>query len=59
MSNRNSPRHESNNNWMRTPMDRFVRGGQTINLQIRETIHLIKIMLWYQLASVSWSSLCG
>ena len=45
MSSRNSPRHESNNNWMRTPMDRFVRGGQTINLQIRETIHLIKIML--------------
>lgn len=26
-------------------MDRFVRGGQTINLQVRETIHLIKIML--------------
>lgn len=45
MSSRNSPRHESNNNWMRTPMDRFVRGGQTINLQVRETIHLIKIML--------------
>ena len=45
MSNRNSPRHESTNNWMRTPMDRFVRGGQTINLQVRETIHLIKIML--------------
>ncbi|NQY97506.1 MAG: type IV secretion system DNA-binding domain-containing protein [Henriciella sp.] len=45
MSSRNSPRHDSNNNWMRTPMDRFVRGGQTINLQVRETIHLIKIML--------------
>jgi len=45
MSSRNSPRHESTNNWMRTPMDRFVRGGQTINLQVRETIHLIKIML--------------
>ncbi|HBX94484.1 MAG TPA: hypothetical protein DEG79_16780, partial [Hyphomonas sp.] len=26
-------------------MDRFVRGGQTINLQVRETIHLVKIML--------------
>lgn len=45
MSSRNSPRHESTNNWMRTPMDRFVRGGQTINLQVREMIHLIKIML--------------
>jgi type IV conjugative transfer system coupling protein TraD len=45
MSSRNSPRHDSTNNWMRTPMDRFVRGGQTINLQVRETIHLIKIML--------------
>jgi|GEM_PF-6000818 len=38
MSSRNSPRLESANNWMRTPMDRFVRGGQTINLQVRETI---------------------
>lgn len=45
MNARNSPRHDANNNWMRTPMDRFVRGGQTINLQVRETIHLIKIML--------------
>ena len=26
-------------------MVRFVRGGHTINLQVRETIHLIKIML--------------
>lgn len=45
MSNRHSPRHDTTNNWMRTPMDRFVRGGQTINLQVRETIHLVKIML--------------
>ena len=62
MSSRNSPRHDSNNNWMRTPMDRFVRGGQTINLQVRETIHLIKIMLLVSVAIafvvfVAWLSL--
>lgn len=45
MAERHTPRHNTTNNWMRTPMDRFVRGGQTINLQVRETIHLIKIML--------------
>ena len=38
------PRHEAESSWLKTPLDRFVRGGQTINLQVRETIHLIKIM---------------
>ena len=35
MSNRHSPRHDTTNNWMRTPMDRFVRGGQTIWLEAK------------------------